>query len=174
MFFNRKKQKQNKINQEVRSRQRSDRYAEGRYESEQNEYPWDFPGNNPQQDWDNPYQSVEPNTGAVKGDYQQNFDEDNYQGNHYMGPDYLADDYNPNINQPMEQDERYQVYYQDEDYEPMASNHHSGYSESPQQDVFVNRGKRAKYHAKIDQFLTNGIIIVGVLLLAVLLIAFLG
>lgn len=34
--------------------------------------------------------------------------------------------------------------------------------------------KRAKYNSKVDQFLTNGIIIVGVLLLAILLIAFLG
>ncbi|MBF6626163.1 hypothetical protein IU402_06185 [Aerococcaceae bacterium zg-BR9] len=34
-------------------------------------------------------------------------------------------------------------------------------------------GRRSKYHARIDKFLNSGIIIVGVLLLAVLLIAFL-
>ena len=33
--------------------------------------------------------------------------------------------------------------------------------------------RRAKYHTKMDRFLTNGIIIVGVLLVAVLLVAFL-
>ncbi len=33
--------------------------------------------------------------------------------------------------------------------------------------------RRAKYHARMDRFLTNGIIIVGVLLICVLLIAFL-
>ncbi|MDO4432655.1 MAG: hypothetical protein Q4B80_04980 [Aerococcaceae bacterium] len=33
--------------------------------------------------------------------------------------------------------------------------------------------QRAKYHARIDRFLTNGIMIVGVLLIGVLLIAFL-
>lgn len=38
----------------------------------------------------------------------------------------------------------------------------------------VSRPRRAKYHARIDRFLTNGIIIVGVLLFAVLLIAFMG
>lgn len=41
------------------------------------------------------------------------------------------------------------------------------------EDQVTRLPKRAKYNARIDRFLTNGIIIVTVLLIAVLLIAFL-
>lgn len=40
-------------------------------------------------------------------------------------------------------------------------------------EELVERRYRAKYSAKVDRFLNHGIIIVGVLLLAVLLIVFL-
>lgn len=40
-------------------------------------------------------------------------------------------------------------------------------------DYNYNKSQRAQYSYRIDRFLTNGIIIVAVLLLAVLLIAFL-
>ncbi|MGX7349322.1 hypothetical protein [Dolosicoccus paucivorans] len=42
-----------------------------------------------------------------------------------------------------------------------------------EQEELVERRYRAKYSAKVDRFLNHGIIIVGVLLLAVLLIVFL-
>lgn len=95
-------------------------------------------------------------------------------GNHYMGPDDGGDNEQSYNNPSMAQDDQYQVYYQEEGYEPMAPSTNTRYSDELAQDNSEIRGKRAKYHAKIDQFLTNGIIIVGVLLLAVLLIAFLG
>lgn len=42
------------------------------------------------------------------------------------------------------------------------------------QDEFLEtRQRRVKYHVKMDQFLNNGILIVGVLLALVLVIAFL-
>lgn len=42
-----------------------------------------------------------------------------------------------------------------------------------QADMEESLGRRAKYSAKLDKFLNNGIIIVGILLVMVLLIAFL-
>lgn len=43
---------------------------------------------------------------------------------------------------------------------------------NPRSDLPM-RGQRAKYHAKMDRFLNNGILLVGVLLILVLVIAFL-
>ena len=56
------------------------------------------------------------------------------------------------------------------------------YSDSPYQtayyphteEAYQSSGRRARYSARIDRFLNNGIIIVGVLLLLVMLIAFLA
>lgn len=49
----------------------------------------------------------------------------------------------------------------------------SGRQADTEADSEKDYGRRAKYSAKLDRFLTNGIIVVGVLLIVVLLIAFL-
>lgn len=50
-----------------------------------------------------------------------------------------------------------------------APDQQEAYQDYPEEAI----GRRAKYSAKLDKFLNNGIIIVGILLLMVLLIAFL-
>lgn len=60
--------------------------------------------------------------------------------------------------------------YVENDQDDLATIEIEAHSVSRNQDPI---GHRAKYSAKMDKFLNSGIIIVGVLLLAVLLIAFL-
>lgn len=60
--------------------------------------------------------------------------------------------------------------YGENDHDDLATAIEEGHNRSRNQDPI---GHRAKYSAKMDKFLNSGIIIVGVLLLAVLLIAFL-
>ena len=60
--------------------------------------------------------------------------------------------------------------YGENDQDDLATIEIEAHSVSRNQDSI---GHRAKYSAKMDKFLNSGIIIVGVLLLAVLLIAFL-
>lgn len=171
MFFKRKQQQNS--NNEEHSSPRANEYSEQLYQNVSDENDWDFSENYHQQDWENSNQTLDGDSLRQNHHYPDNND-DLYIGNHYMGPAYGEDNDQFYTNPSMEQDDQYQVYYQEEGYEPIASSNNTHYSDELAQDNSEIRGKRAKYHAKIDQFLTNGIIIVGVLLLAVLLIAFLG
>lgn len=172
MFFKRKQQQN--INNEEYSPTRTNDYCEQMYQNEPDENDWDFSDNNHQQDWENTNQTLNGDSLRQNHHYSDNNDEDRYMGNHYMEPNDGGDNEQSYNSPSMAQDDQYQVYYQEEGYEPMSSSTNTHYSDKLAQDNSEIRGKRAKYHAKIDQFLTNGIIIVGVLLLAVLLIAFLG
>lgn len=77
----------------------------------------------------------------------------------YNGDGYYDEDTNGGIGS-----------YVENDQDDLASAIEEGHNRSRNQDPI---GHRAKYSAKMDKFLNSGIIIVGVLLLAVLLIAFL-
>lgn len=100
-------------------------------------------------------------------------------GDHYDENDYLEDGYYDNntpYQTPLEDDiaqenydERAGIHYVNESEftdEPLRSR--SQVSEDNEEE----KGQRTKYNAKIDRFLNNGIIIVGVLLIIVLVIAF--
>lgn len=167
MFFKRKQQQN--INNEEHSSPGTNDYSEQLYQNVSDENDWDF-SENYHQDREDVNQTLNGDSLRQNQHYPDNNDEDRYMGNHYMTPDD-GQSYNTSS---MTQDDHYQVYYQEEGYEPIGSSTNTYYSDELAQDNPEIRGKRAKYHAKIDQFLTNGIIIVGVLLLAVLLIAFLG
>lgn len=75
--------------------------------------------------------------------------------------------------------EDYEGYEDYEDYEDYPVEYDDTFEPETfqppfeEQDELVERQYRAKYSAKVDRFLNHGIIIVGVLLLAVLLIVFL-
>lgn len=181
MLFKRKKKQEQLHQKKVDQRYRDD-YPDDLYQQNQALEPWDFPGNETIQDepWtDYSSESVEDSPFDDETE-KRTLEDDYFQSGELrkdylvQEQDYLADHHNPTVNRPMEADERYQVYYQDENYNPFDSEHNTMNSVHPSDELQTPRGKRAKYHAKIDRFLTNGIIIVGVLLLAVLLIAFLG
>lgn len=171
MFFKRKQQQN--INNEEHSPTRTNDYSNQLYQNEPDENDWDF-SKNYHQVREDENQTLYDDSLRQNHYYPDNNDENRYMGNHYMAPDDGEDNEQSYNNSSMTQDDHYQVYYQEEGYEPIASSTNTYYSDELAQDNPEVRGKRAKYHAKIDQFLTNGIIIVGVLLLAVLLIAFLG
>lgn len=171
MFFKRKQQQNS--NNEEHSSPRTNDYSEQKYQHQHDDNDWIYSENNHQVREDE-NQTLYDDSLRQNHYYPDNNDEDRYMGNHYMGPDDGGDNEQSYNNPSMAQDDQYQVYYQEEGYEPIASSTNTHYSDELAQDNPEVRGKRAKYHAKIDQFLTNGIIIVGVLLLAVLLIAFLG
>lgn len=105
---------------------------------------------------------------AYSNDSQDRYDYDNIdqieeesRNQEHSAFEYLEDEA---IYQRSEtQDDDHKIYYQEENEIEVEND-----------DYAPIRKKRAKYHAKIDRFLTNGIIIVGVLLLGVLLIAFMG
>ncbi len=75
---------------------------------------------------------------------------------------------------PLRSERRNQVYAEEnwdqDDEEDYGDNEFTENQEDSDQTPIQ---RRAKYHARMDRFLTNGIIIVGVLLICVLLIAFL-
>ena len=101
----------------------------------------------------------------------------------YQGEDYQMDDFNqyepyPDNSYPdMTDDYDYPQNLDSPNYDPeytyfdeeigQLDNAHS------MEEYDETLGRRAKYSAKVDNFLNNGIIISGILLLAVLLIAFL-
>lgn len=94
----------------------------------------------------------------------------------YIDESYLLDDYDEVANNDYELAEDDQTVFRTVQNQTERFVERVNEFGETSQRIFneEKRTKRAKYHAKIDRFLTNGIIIVGILLVAVLLIAFLG
>lgn len=113
---------------------------------------------NQQESWntESNYYDLDDDYPTTENDHNNQYAQDLDRNDYYNDDDYG--------NQPLQ-------YPRQESHEPTLGSRRLR-REAPQESPEELQGQRSRYNARIDRFLNNGIIIVGVLLIIVLVIAF--
>lgn len=113
---------------------------------------------NQQESWntESNYYDLDDDYPTTENDHNNQYAQDLDRNDYYNDDDYG--------NQPLQ-------YPRQESHEPTLDSRRLR-REAPQESLEELQGQRSRYNARIDRFLNNGIIIVGVLLIIVLVIAF--